>query len=143
VYLGSAELFLRDRSFWRGAGDRSVPATRVLLSPGSLVFDIDTFFDDFDREGLQQDVHGLPLVTSKVPKCQGHSTIFPDTLLRQRCFAMRAEIGGCVNLSIHVVDGKRCPIGTKRVDFTVGKSVSAPMKTLLVMVSVITLCCRR
>jgi len=56
--LGSAELSLRDRSFWRGAGACNIPGLCRPVSFGSLVFDIDIFFDDFDRKSLERDRAG-------------------------------------------------------------------------------------
>src|SRR5260370_12916779 len=52
AYLGSEALSRRDRSLCRGAGACSVPG-RWPVSLGSLEFDIDAFFNDFDGEGLQ------------------------------------------------------------------------------------------
>src|ERR1700722_19973114 len=54
AYWGSAELSRRDRSFWRGAGAESFPDLGGATRPGSLEFDIDAFFDDFNWEGLQR-----------------------------------------------------------------------------------------
>src|ERR1700688_78068 len=52
--LGSAELSRRDRSFCRGAGTASFPDLWWPACAGSLEFDIDTLFDDFDGEGLER-----------------------------------------------------------------------------------------
>src|SRR5258708_7647283 len=54
AYLGSEELSRRDRSFCLGAGLCNVPERRCPVCFGSLEFDIDTFFDDFDGERLQR-----------------------------------------------------------------------------------------
>jgi hypothetical protein len=67
---------------------------------------------------------GLPLVTSKVPKCQGHSTIFSgqDDFFRQRRFAMGTRIGRGIESSIDIVDGERAAVRHRcGPNFAVGK----------------------
>src|SRR5258708_23985634 len=128
AYFGSAEESRRDRSFCRGAGACSIPGLRWPAVFGSLEFDIDTFFNDFDREGFQcnRTRHASGLAAGDIERAEMPGALDDfsgqDAFLRQRRFAMRAKIGRSINRSIDVVDGKGGSVGHGRgPDFGGGK----------------------
>jgi hypothetical protein len=69
---------------------------------------------------LSATVHGMPVglpqVTSKVPKCQGHSTILPVRMpvLGQRRLAVGAKIVRGIESSIDVIESERAAIRHRR-----------------------------